>query len=97
MNVKPGDLAIVIDAMRKENISKIVLVERYVKIGDEFYGYLAGRDGWVVNCDSSLAGSVNNRNAVVETKFGLFPDSCLRPVSGLPLQEDENIDIKEPA
>ncbi len=94
MNVKQGDLAIQIKSLNG-NDGAIVKIIQYLGVHPEYMGYLwhKNRGGcWLVEYQKmgkAKGGLVN--------KFLPTPDSWLRPVSGLPLQEDEHIDIKEPA
>lgn len=90
MNVKPGDLAIQIKS-NAGNEGQIVKVISFYGSSDR------GPCPRYLNCwYVEYQHSTPDEGGIFD-KFGYADDSWLRPVSGLPLQEDENIDIKEPA
>ncbi len=84
MNCKPGDLAIVTFALEDSNIGKIVTVQK-------FHGLYAGfPNTWEVD------GNVISSGTKRRTRC-LAPDEWLRPVSGLPMEEETEQKLKEPA
>lgn len=93
MNVKPGDLAIVIKAHIPENVGKIVRVQKFMR-NDELFGPL-----WQVECES-IRNTVGRKTLKPMKRGGrplYAPDDWMRPVSGLPLNDEVTDDIKEPA
>ncbi|MBU9604438.1 hypothetical protein [Burkholderia multivorans] len=86
MNCKIGDLAIVIRAPgAPENIGRIVKV---VGILGEVRGYFC----WDVACDSPVA--VFSSGVKSMKTHGGIPDAWLRPVSGLPITDDVEDEVK---
>ena len=94
-NVTFGCLAIVINAKRPENIGKIVTVGRFYQAGDkvEIMGMVKNvpRAGWLCESPSGFV------FADYVLPRAMIPDSHLRPVSGLPDDQDvlEQYSLKE--
>ena len=82
MNVKPGDLAIMIKAALPENIGSIVVVIRPGIMRE--YG-----PEWICESTNTSRGVSDFGHSLVIQKGDEFdcPDSWLRPVSGLPDQQ----------
>lgn len=90
MNVKPGDLAIQIKSFAGNEGIIVCIVSFIGDIYDIECGTL--KDVWCVDNQrpvKTIDGSMS--------MSGLVPDAYLRPISGLPLQEDEHTEIKMPA
>lgn len=79
MNVKQGDIAIVIQSYAGKYVGIIVAVESY-------YGSQAYGPTWLVTTDRTVRLS-NGQKAKPGTPFPC-PDAWLRPVSGLPGEYD---------
>lgn len=86
MNVKPGDLAIVVKSRNGQNLGKIIEVLEWAPKGieSEMLGqqFFTDLDGWRCKGDIFLHGKIY--------PFGVFCDDGLRPVSGLPDTEHTN-------
>ncbi len=94
MNVKPGDLAIIIKSIAG-NEGKIVKVLYGMGINPEYAGYTwCFGSGYCWMCELSSPGKDIHGNL-----FSQFPipDSRLRPISGLPMEEETEQKLKEPA
>lgn len=89
MNVKPGDLAIQIKSM-SGNQGKIRKVISWLGTCDFFISGLV-HDCWLCQTEDS------DRCPGLPPGHWAISDSWLRPVFGLPLQEDAQTQIKEPA
>jgi hypothetical protein len=97
MNCKPGDLAIVIGALHTpENIGRIVEVVRPTAHGDVFMSCngrhaTLGANGvwpaWRVRSDKPLYWRLRN-GSLMEVMEVPMSDQFLRPVSGIPLDEE---------
>jgi hypothetical protein len=90
MNVKPGDLAIQIMARIPENIGIIVTVQEWNPFFKE----------WLVTSERTLRGMglvTGVINIIPAGELVCVPDEWLRPVSGLPMDEETTNDINEPA
>lgn len=99
MNCKPGDLAIVVRSVAPENIGRIVTVIRLVVPGEQF---AEGRrlvevgNGWLVQCDRPLVTTFEGKQ-VGSHCTRVYRDDCLRPISGVPVEDEVTEDLKEPA
>lgn len=100
MNVKPGDLAIVINAPNTpELVGRIVKVERrYTSMEPMKGGHAAFVPDSVVAWVCSAPGGLPNRNVRTWVAFTCperaIADSILRPVSGLPDEQHTEEDNK---
>lgn len=85
MNCKPGDLAIIIRAILSENIGRIVLVLR----SSDIHPKLGFR--WHIKPQSPMR-TVVARDLMTTQPPSLdlvaMPDAWLKPVSGLPLDDE---------
>jgi hypothetical protein len=104
MNVKAGDLAIVICAdVTPEIIGSIVEVVRIAVQGEYFsdvdmrFESRSGRPAWVVKRSNGLLPWRTVAGAFRWADMRPLEDSLLRPVSGLPVEEDTNIEERVPA
>ncbi len=90
MNCKPGDLAIIIQSEISENIGRIV------HVGGP-YGYaFDGVFRWVITAEGApMRGCVAN-GQFVDANTGFIEDYMLRPVSGLPINDETPIEINVP-
>lgn len=85
MNCKPGDLAIIMKAILSENIGRIVLVLR----SSDIHPKLGFR--WFVKPQNPMrivSGADLVTIAPVSTDIGAMPDAWLKPVSGLPMDDE---------
>lgn len=89
MNCNPGQLAIVISDEEIENIGKIGQVIR-PSLRMEEHGFDIFR--WAVAFKTPLLTIDGGSACLVSIK-----DSCLKPVSGLPMEEETQETIKEKA
>jgi hypothetical protein len=94
MNVKPGDLAIVVSAPRTpEMIGRIVKVERAAIDGEFFSDVRYCSDGaaaWVCSVDarSGPLPSRTKNGVLLWLRTRAIADRLLRPISGLPLNDN---------
>lgn len=99
MNVKPGDLAIVIYAPHTpELIGRIVRVDRQAVDGEQFGGIRFGSWGfasWVCSADRPLPWRTTTIFGLVHFPKRPIADFMLRPISGLPLEEETDTRIPE--
>ena len=96
MNVKQGDLALIIHAGRGQNAGKIVKVGAFMPRGStpivDGHPWIVSETGWVVTAEGSeLLG--NGR----KYRVAVIADRILRPVSGLPVEEYDRIMDEVPA
>ena len=94
MNCKPGDLAVmthVKDAAMAPNVGQIVEVIRFSHDDREF-----GPRWWVRVIGLGRICDMGTIRTEVRPE-GTFPDRYLRPITGLPLDEDVSEDLKVPA
>lgn len=89
MNVKPGDLAIQIKSI-KNNDGRVVKIIEF--LGGITYWEGFEPDNWLCEVNDQI-----QRHPKYSPGLAAIPDAWLRPVSGLPLQEDEHTEIKVPA
>lgn len=90
MNVKPGDLAIIVDSAYEENLGKIVQVIRASAKYDK---------SWECEAFSFILGTLlPSRRSAMHPPGARFIscDSSLRPISGLPLGDSADDSIPEP-
>lgn len=99
-NCKPGDLAIVAEAVVPSNLGRIVRVLRpYSQSEFPRYGGEDDLPSWAVESVGSMLAESHSGIITGYTMVRPFYDHCLRPVSGLPdtEQTDEREPIKEVA
>jgi len=95
MNCKPGDLAIIVKSMVPANIGKIVMVLKFYKTDDRF-GPLWFVDGENISEAVGLRDlDYRVRRDSARPLYG--PDDWMKPVSGLPVDDEVTEDLKEPA
>lgn len=104
MNVKPGDLAIVIRSKYAGRICEVLspcpqndflLPDGFMGAGNPLFPQM-----WVLKFQNPVQAPVELGDLTIgerTTFYGVGSDAKLRPISGLPLQEDEKTDIKAPA
>jgi hypothetical protein len=90
MNCKPGDLAIVVPP--SDNSGLIVRVIRPA-IGDHF----SGLPSWFVTSAGRPLEAQRKDGSRRSAMAAQCPDAWLRPVSGLPINDEVTDDIKDPA
>jgi len=92
MNCKPGDLAIIVRSrLAPENIGRIVEIVRRRSTETEKEG-----PEWLVRCDRNMVERWEHGFVRLVTER-FYLDACLRPVSGLPVEDEVTEDLKEPA
>jgi hypothetical protein len=92
MNCKPNDLAIIIQSEHPDNIGRIVHI-------DEAYDHaLDGAFRWAVSTvGAPLVGYDGLTDRIVTTRVGCIEDYMLRPISGVPIDDEITEDLKVPA
>jgi hypothetical protein len=99
MNCRPGDLAYVVRAeVTPEMIGIVVTVLRpaiHAEIVDGIH-YQVTEPSWVVESGSSIPARSNDGILRV-VKRRVVMDRLLRPISGVPVNDEVTDDIKEPA
>lgn len=88
MNCKPGDLAIIIRAHLSENVGAIVEVIAPCEYFGEGY--------WHCRSCTPRRGVIGDR-VVSAAKEHSILDAWMRPISGVPVDDEVKDDIKEPA
>lgn len=91
MNCKPGDLAIcirVLDSRLSENIGRIVTV-----IGPSDYSEDGYRNYWNVEARAPGVKCWNGKDFITVTHC-VIRDSNLRPISGVPLNDEVTDDLE---
>ena len=89
---KPGDLAVVIDALYKCNLGAIVqVIELHNGVGD--IRYFKKQNAWLAKSSKSLKWVVNGK--CYRRKTGPVPDAQLQPIRGYPLGRDIAEGLKE--
>lgn len=87
MNCKPGDLAVIVGCQVPENNGHIVeVVER------DYDVYDTPEPRWLVRCPTPLHGHDVDTGESQWGNEGSLPDSCLRPISGVPVGEETEIE-----
>lgn len=86
MNVKAGDLAYIVNDPHE---GRTVTVERFV---GPVRGSIDIGPHWVVSASWEMELDIGDYS-----NTWVFPDSRLRPISGVPVADDVKDDIKEPA
>jgi hypothetical protein len=82
MNCKQGDLAYIVDSQFPENLGRVV---------DVLSGYGVFRDEgfcWNVRAKTALKGEGEIDGRIMYLRDGFIPDSCLRPIGGVPIDEE---------
>jgi hypothetical protein len=101
MNVKAGDLAVIIGSSKYAGA--IVEVLYLAPVGVEFQlpdGYFhipVSPCSWVVKFQRLVPAFGDLDQYVRHALYGVGSDHKLRPVSGLPIEEDTNIEERAPA
>jgi hypothetical protein len=101
---KPGDLAIVIRALETpEMLGRIVKVERLAVAG-EVFSSVCGRSFctpsvsesvlWVVSSNRAMPAPIPQKGCTLMAYERIFKDVCLRPITGLPIDEETHEDLK---
>jgi hypothetical protein len=80
---KVNDLAIIIQSEISENIGRIVHIDR------PFDQAFDGAFRWVASSTGApMLGCFNGSGVLVETLVGVIEDYMLRPITGLPIDEE---------
>lgn len=91
MNCKLNDLAIIVQSEHRENIGRIIQIDApYEPAFDGAFRWsvhavgapLIGYDAWV--------------DRVIETLVGAIEDYMLRPISGIPMNDEVTDDLEVP-
>lgn len=91
---KPGDLAIIIDAFERENIGRIVEIIRQARDG-EFWNAVGAQVTWIIrSARPILCSNKGGKTSLVMERP--FADEFLRPISGVPVEDEVLEDLKEP-
>ncbi|TCK44003.1 hypothetical protein B0G84_2351 [Paraburkholderia sp. BL8N3] len=98
MNVKPGDLAYIVGASKLAG--RIVEVISRAPIGVDFalpdgYTQSAQRYEWVIHFVGAPVEAPTGVGSRM-TNYGCAPDSKLRPISGVPLNDETPIETNIP-
>jgi hypothetical protein len=99
MNCKPGDLAYIVGSSKFAG--RIVEVVSYAPIGVNFalpdgYTQIAQHYEWVIRFVGASIEAPTGLGTRV-TRYATAPDRLLRPISGVPVNDEVTDDIKEPA
>lgn len=105
MNCKPGDLAIIVTATDPRNVGRIVECLKLAANGEtrksaagECAVNTGGEPVWLIRCPSKMFTSNVNRKTGTVRKYldheGWINDSKLRPVTGLPIDDEVTEDLK---
>jgi hypothetical protein len=100
MNCKPGDLAYVIRAVvTPEMVGAVVSVLRSAVHMETVDGirYEVTEPGWVVESAGSSLPVRSNDGILRIVKRRVVMDRLLRPISGVPVNDEVTEDLKEPA
>lgn len=82
MNCKPNDIAYIAYTTAPENLGRVVeVVEPYGEFMD--FGFC-----WCVRSRSPMAGLNPHTGERLMVSGGFLPDSWLRPISGVPLDDE---------
>jgi hypothetical protein len=88
MNCKPNTLAYLVESHTQSNIGAVVHVKHIDAGMSEFYG----EPVWWCESKTGLVGS----DGVISLAAGA-KDRCLRPISGVPVHDEQHDEVKEPA
>lgn len=106
MNCKPGDLAIVIGGSKYSGMIVEVLYQAPSSVSftlPDGFTNLPIQDGlltWVIKFQRPVRAPVKGYDGKVTSRMALYgtgADRKLRPVSGLPMEEETEQKLKEPA
>ncbi|MFX3547684.1 hypothetical protein V8918_02840 [Ralstonia mannitolilytica] len=87
MNCKPGDMAIIVRCTIEENIGHVVHVH-------SSYGEVPGYGFcWNVDCPTPLIAVSLADNQRYRRNDGYIPDDWLRPISGVPVHDEERGEV----
>ena len=95
MNCKPGDLAYIVSTVESRNIGKVVEILEFAGENPFFDGWIwcdGQGPSWFVRCESGLFGSVDG----IPRKIVPCADSRLRPISGVPVDDEMPIETNIP-
>lgn len=90
MNCKAGDLAYIVDSSFPENIGRVVeVIGAYGMFRDE--GFC-----WNIRANLPLTGEGELDGTIMRLCEGFIPDACLRPISGVPLEDEVPVSVNLP-
>nr|DAF77184.1 MAG TPA: hypothetical protein [Caudoviricetes sp.]DAH57960.1 MAG TPA: hypothetical protein [Caudoviricetes sp.] len=90
MNVKAGDLAYIVGTAVPENNGHIV----EVLFRDPEGTIWDSEPRWVVkSAGPKLLGASEKTGEQVEAVVGSLPDACLRPISGVPVHDEQHNEV----
>jgi len=91
MNCKPGDLAFLTKARLEGNVGLVCTVLEYA-------GRINGLDCWHIEASPTIGVKISNGRKVGITisRTSVHPDAWLRPISGVPVHDEQPEEAKEP-
>jgi hypothetical protein len=88
LNCKPGDLAVVVTAHNPENIGTIVRVIKKHHNQNALVDF-KGSHIWMAEAPRPMLYDVGGK--MVRRRRGAVPDAILRPIRGLPANEEKRV------
>jgi hypothetical protein len=88
LNCKPGDLAVVITAHNPENIGTIVRVIKKHHNQNALVDF-KGSHIWMAEAPRPMLYDVGGK--MIRRRRGAVPDAILRPIRGLPVNEEKRV------
>jgi hypothetical protein len=88
LNCKPGDLAVVVTAHNPENIGTIVRVIKKHHDQNALVDF-KGSHIWMAEAPRPMLYDVGGK--MVRRRKGAVPDAILRPIRGLPVNEEKRV------
>ena len=85
MNCKPGDLAYIVSSLFPENVGKVVKVIELATAWN-------GNEGWICEVCTPLK-ALKPEGAIKAEKRIHCRDSSLRPISGVPIHDEEHDEV----
>ncbi|MDR5776269.1 MULTISPECIES: hypothetical protein [unclassified Caballeronia] len=89
LRCKPGDLAYVVSSEFQQNIGAVVEVV-------EAAGMIEGMWAWHFESSRPLVGLIPGCPRIISAKDGTIADECLRPISGVPIEEETPVSVNLP-
>lgn len=87
MNCKPGDLAIV--AHQSEEAPNLGRIVEVVEWRGEYNGWAL----WLVRCSTPMNTRRRDTGKPGKAFQGLIPDAWLRPISGVPVHDEQRDEV----
>jgi hypothetical protein len=88
MNCKPGDLAIIVRNPYPENVGKVI------EVLSPFGEWGAEGFCWIFRSVSPLVGNDSLTGARMRGSEGFIADRVLRPISGVPVDEEQRDEVR---